>query len=50
MGPGQSPAAQYFTYLKPAHGDLGTSQSTGNPVLSDLEKYVPATVELAYRR
>ncbi len=39
---------QYVTYLGHVlHGDLGTSQSTGNPVLSDLEKYVPATLELA---
>lgn len=39
---------QYLTYLTNlAHGDLGTSQSTGNSVLSELEKYVPATLELA---
>ena len=39
---------QYLTYLNHLlHGDLGTSQSTGNPVLSELEKYVPATVEIA---
>lgn len=39
---------QYFTYLKNLlHGDLGASQSTGNSILSDLEKYIPATLELA---
>ncbi len=39
---------QYFTYLgNVLHGDLGISQSTGNSVLSDLGKYVPATLELA---
>lgn len=39
---------QYFTYLgNLLQGDLGTSQTTGNPVLSDLLKYVPATLELA---
>lgn len=39
---------QYVTYLKNLlHGDLGTAHSTGNPVLSDLEKYIPATLELA---
>jgi peptide/nickel transport system permease protein len=39
---------QYATYLTNLlHGDLGTSQSTGNPVLSELEKYVPATLEIA---
>ncbi len=39
---------QYATYLGHlVHGDLGVSQSTGNPVLSELGKYVPATMELA---
>jgi peptide/nickel transport system permease protein len=39
---------QYLTYLNNLlHGDLGTSQSTGNSILSDLAKYVPATIELA---
>ncbi|HET8589137.1 MAG TPA: ABC transporter permease [Nakamurella sp.] len=39
---------QYFTYLgNLVHGDLGVSQSTGDSVLSDLGKYVPATLELA---
>ncbi len=40
--------AQYFTYLgNVLSGDLGTSQTTGNSVLSDLTKYVPATMEIA---
>lgn len=30
-----------------AHGDLGTSTSTGQPVAEDLARVVPATVELA---
>lgn len=39
---------QYLTYLRNLmHGDLGISHSTGNPILSDLEKYIPATLELA---
>jgi len=39
---------QYVTYLNNLiHGNLGTSQSTGDSVLSDLKKYVPATLELA---
>ncbi len=39
---------QYLKYLNNVlHGDLGTSQSTGNSVASDLAKYVPATLEIA---
>ena len=39
---------QYFTYLANlVRGDLGVSQSSGNPVLSDLGRYVPATLEIA---
>lgn len=30
-----------------AHGDLGVSQSTGQPVAADLERVLPATIELA---
>jgi peptide/nickel transport system permease protein len=30
-----------------ARGDLGTSQSTGQPVAADLERVFPATIELA---
>ncbi|WP_051579782.1 ABC transporter permease [Pseudonocardia acaciae] len=39
---------QYATYLTNLlHGDLGTSQATGNPILSELVRYVPATLEIA---
>lgn len=39
---------QYLHYLQNLlHGDLGTSQQTGHAVLSDLARYVPATLELA---
>ncbi|MDT7709091.1 MAG: peptide/nickel transport system permease protein [Pseudonocardiales bacterium] len=39
---------QYLTYLKNLlHGDLGTSQRTGNSIVSDLGNYIPATLELA---
>jgi len=39
---------QYLHYLgNLLHGDLGTSQQTGRPVLTDLLQYVPATLELA---
>ena len=39
---------QYFTYLgNLLQGDLGTSQQSGRPVLTDLLDYVPATLELA---
>ncbi len=35
----------YFDHL--LHGDLGTSQQTGDPVVHDLEQTIPATAELA---
>ncbi|MDI9896877.1 ABC transporter permease [Rhodococcus sp. IEGM 1381] len=39
---------QYFTYLgNLLQGDLGTSQQTGRPVLTDLMDYVPTTLEIA---
>ena len=39
---------QYWDYLKNlGHGNLGASQQTHRPVLSDLEQFVPATLELA---
>jgi len=39
---------QYFTYLgNLLHGDFGTSQQSGRPVLTDLLDYVPATLEIA---
>ncbi|ATA21812.1 peptide/nickel transport system permease protein [Gibbsiella quercinecans] len=36
---------RYLVYL--AHGDMGISRTTGQPVLSDLLRTFPATVELA---
>jgi peptide/nickel transport system permease protein len=39
---------QYFTYLgNLLHGDLGQSQVTHRPVLTDLVSAVPATLEIA---
>ena len=39
---------QYVTYLDQLlHGDLGVSEQTQRPVLTDLESYAPATAELA---
>jgi len=33
--------------MRLAHGDLGTSSSTGQPVIDDLKRVFPATLELA---
>lgn len=39
---------QYFLWVvNLAHGDLGMSIRTGQPVLEDLRRYAPATVELS---
>jgi peptide/nickel transport system permease protein len=39
---------QYFIYVNQlAHGDLGRSLTSRQPVSSDLEQYYPATLELA---
>ncbi|GCF95344.1 peptide ABC transporter permease [Enterococcus florum] len=39
---------QYFIYLgNLVRGDLGISIRTGNPVLSDLKQFFPATLELS---
>src|ERR1051325_11232753 len=39
---------QYWDYLRNVvHGNLGESQQTHRPVLSDLEQFVPASFELA---
>jgi peptide/nickel transport system permease protein len=39
---------QYLIYLwNLAHGDMGTSISTKQPVLLDLRQHLPATIELA---
>jgi peptide/nickel transport system permease protein len=40
--------AQYWLFLVHlAHGDLGQSEQSHRPVVTDLEQYVPATAELA---
>ncbi|QHC69325.1 ABC transporter permease [Rathayibacter sp. VKM Ac-2801] len=40
---------QYFTYLgNLLHGDLGVSTTTHNPVVADLAKALPATLEIAF--
>jgi peptide/nickel transport system permease protein len=42
------PAEQYFTYLgNLVQGDLGVSIKTKNPVLEDIQQFLPATIELA---
>ena len=39
---------QYLIYLKDLlHGNLGISEQSHRPVLTDLAQYVPATIELA---
>lgn len=39
---------QYGQYLwNILHGDLGVSQQTNRPVLEDLSRYIPATIEIA---
>ncbi|WP_025904102.1 ABC transporter permease [Tatumella sp. UCD-D_suzukii] len=48
LGLDQSVPRQFWDYLKQlAHGNLGISQSTGQPVLSDLLRTFPATFTLA---
>ncbi|MFM2482130.1 ABC transporter permease [Celerinatantimonas sp. YJH-8] len=40
---------QFIHYLNElVHGDLGTSIRTGQPVLTDLKTFFPATLELAF--
>jgi peptide/nickel transport system permease protein len=44
----KSPIEQYFTYLgNLLQGDLGVSIKTKNPVLEDIQQFLPATMELA---
>ncbi len=44
----QPPHIQYLTYLiNLLQGDLGISIATHNPVVEDLGRYMPATMELA---
>jgi peptide/nickel transport system permease protein len=48
LGLDRSIAEQYWIYVRDlAHGDLGTSITTSNPVTTDLSQRIPATVELA---
>jgi len=44
----KSPIEQYFTYLgNLLQGDLGVSIKTKNPVIEDIQQFLPATIELA---
>ena len=44
----QPPHIQYLTYMKNLlQGDMGRSISTHRPVVEDLRRYLPATIELA---
>jgi peptide/nickel transport system permease protein len=48
MGLNQPLATQFAAYLgKVLHGDFGTSVLTSNPVLQDIRRTFPATLELA---
>ena len=48
MGIDQPLAVQFWRYLVAvSHGDLGTSVVTARPVLDDIVRYFPATIELA---
>ena len=42
------PVEQYLTYLgNLLQGDMGTSIKTRNPVIEDIQQFLPATIELA---
>ena len=42
------PAEQYLTYLgNLLQGDLGVSIKTRNPIVEDIQQFLPATIELA---
>lgn len=44
----KSPVEQYFTYLgNLLQGDLGVSIKTRQPIIDDISKFLPATIELA---
>lgn len=48
LGLDRSLPEQFGRYVwRVGHGDLGSSTSTGRPVLQDLALYFPATIELA---
>src|SRR5262245_2668707 len=47
LGLDQPPLTQFVRYVSDlAHGDLGTSLSTGQPVLQDIRTRLPASAEL----
>jgi peptide/nickel transport system permease protein len=47
MGFDRSPPMQFFDYLRHlVHGDLGTSLTTGQPVIRELATRLPASAEL----
>src|SRR6266478_2047749 len=47
MGFDRSLPVQFFDYLRQlAHGDLGTSLRTGQPVMSEILTRLPASAEL----
>ena len=49
MGIDKSLPAQFVDYIgKLAHGDMGKSWRTGQPVSQDLSQRLPATLELAF--
>jgi peptide/nickel transport system permease protein len=44
----QPPPIQYLTYMRNLfRGDLGDSISTRRPVMTDLQQFIPGTIELA---
>lgn len=44
----KSPVEQYFVYIgNLLQGDMGVSIKTKNPVLEDIQQFLPATMELA---
>ncbi|GAB5493129.1 MAG: ABC transporter permease [Phototrophicaceae bacterium] len=44
----RSPVEQYFVYLgNLLRGDMGVSIKTSNPVVEDIQQFLPATIELA---
>jgi peptide/nickel transport system permease protein len=48
LGLDKSLAEQFFIYVRAVlHGDLGVSLLTANPVLDDIKRVFPATLELA---
>ena len=49
LGLDRSLPLQFLSYVDAlAHGDLGQSLSTGQPVLTDLVQWLPASLELTF--